>query len=159
MSSQRNLKHTHPLGTHKTWQAWKLWGLWCRRICFGGLSKTKPSIHNHSPGRFPDHIHSGPISLLFPDGFPDYVPDRFPDPFPYPLQSHFTKKSCTPIPSRQSHYFPPSRSIPKRQPFHIQSLGKTPQKNCLRRAKRSHPVPRGAFGAVCAPENLRRVPE
>ena len=46
-----------------------------------------------------------PISLLL-------HPDRFSDPFSDPVPPGPTKKSCTPIPSRQTNGFLPSRPIP-----------------------------------------------
>ena len=70
-------------------------------------SPSSPSCSQPFRTAFPDRIL---------DRFPKYVPDRFPeyitDAFPDPVPSCPTKKSCSPVPSRQPSGFPPSRPIP-----------------------------------------------
>ena len=95
------------------------------------------------PDRFPEYV---------PDGFPEYVPELFPTRNPFP--SRRIKKSCSPLRSRRPKKVPtfPSHTHPavtKRGRFPMPSLGKTLFLFRLRRARRSHTVPRGAFGTAC----------
>ena len=115
----------------------------CQHVCFGGSSRTKPSIPDNAPGRFPHHI-----SDRFPNFFLDYAPDSSSIPSCPHQDMVYQEMVCShPVPSTiwlptfTSHSHPAGK---KREYFSIPSIGKTQKTTRLRRARRSHPVPRGA---------------
>ena len=145
-------------------------------LCSRPCSQPFPTAFLDCVSRPYSRPGSGPIPDLFPTHSRP-IPDLFPTRSPiisrtaeklFPYRTVPPKIGSRPVPYRQrivssrpipsTKWFPtfPSHSRPavnRREHFPVPPLGKTQKNFRLRRAKRSHPVPRGAFGTARTPEN------